>query len=389
MTPIRTGLLALLCIVLVGCGGADDNANDTESGKGSESPAGDESAARDEEEAPPVPVETTRPERGDVRAVYTGTAPIEAIAEADVVAKVGGEVRTLNVEEGDLVSEGQVLAQLDGDRLRLELGQSEANLRKLQRDFERNKDLRDKGLLSEGDFEKIQFEMEALEAQFNLARLELDYTYIRAPIDGVVSERMVKLGNTIEEGAALFRVTSLNPLVAYLFVPEREYRSITSGQPVGIAIDALPDEHIAASVTRVSPIVDPATGTFKITIEISDEEQRVKPGMFGRIAIVYDERANALKIPRTALIEDASGTSVFVVEDDIARRRVVETGYTDRGMVEILSGLDDGDEVVTVGQAGLKQDSRVTVINRPGESGPAQDPDTTDEIRTANAEEGD
>lgn len=391
MTPIRTGLLALLCIVLVGCGGADDNAtdSDTQSGNGSESPAGDESAAGDEEEAPPIPVETTRPERGDVRAVYTGTAPIEAIAEADVVAKVGGEVRTLNVEEGDLVSEGQVLAQLDGDRLRLELGQSEANLRKLQRDFERNKDLRDKGLLSEGDFEKIQFEMEALEAQFNLARLELDYTYIRAPIDGVVSERMVKLGNTIEEGAALFRVTSLNPLVAYLFVPEREYRSITSGQPVGIAIDALPDERIVASVTRVSPIVDPATGTFKITIEISDDEQRVKPGMFGRIAIVYDERANALKIPRTALIEDASGTSVFVVEDDIARRRVVDTGYTDRGMVEILSGLDDGDEVVTVGQAGLKQDSKVTVINRPGESGPAEDPDTTDEIRTANAEEGD
>jgi membrane fusion protein (multidrug efflux system) len=392
MTPIRTGLLALLCIVLVGCGGEQDNAtgNDTQAENGSDSAARNESAAEDKEEAPPVPVETTNPERGDVRAVYAGTAPIEAIAEADVVAKVAGEVRFLNVEEGDLVSEGQVLAQLDGDRLRLELGQSEANLRKLQRDFERNKDLRDKGLLSEGDFEKIQFEMEALEAQFNLARLELDYTYIRAPIDGVVSERMVKLGNTIEEGAALFRVTSLNPLVAYLFVPEREYRRITSGQPVGIAIDALPGEQIIASVTRVSPIVDPATGTFKITIEISDEEQRVKPGMFGRIAIVYDQRANALKIQRTALIEDASGTSVFVVEDDIARRRVVETGYTDSGMVEILSGLDDDDEVVTAGQAGLKQDSKVTVINRPGEAVPADDPDAaSDEIRTANAEEGD
>ena len=356
MTPIRTGLLALLCIALAACGKSDapETANE-------DSTASNET----EEETPPVPVETDFPERGDIYAVYAGTAPIEAFAEADVVGKVAGEVRYLNVEEGDVVSEGQILAQLDGERLRLELSQSEANLRKLQRDFERNKDLREKGLLSEGDFEKIQFEMEALEAQFNLAKLELDYTYIRAPIDGVVSERMIKLGNTIEEGEALFRVTSLDPLVAYLYVPEREYRSIKSGQTVGIEIDALPGERIVASVTRVSPIVDPETGTFKISIEIRDQAQRVKPGMFGRIAIVYDQRSNALKIPRTALIEGASGTSVFVVEDDVAKRRQVETGYSDRGMIEILAGLEDGDEIITVGQVGLKEDSKVTVINRP------------------------
>ncbi len=381
MTPIRTGLLALLCIAVAACGKPD--APDAAAEDRADS-------AENKEETPPVPVETAFPERGDIYAVYAGTAPIEAFAEADVVAKVAGEVRYLNVEEGDVVREGQVLAQLDGDRLRLELSQSEANLRKLQRDFERNKDLREKGLLSEGDFEKIQFEMEALEAQFNLAKLELDYTYIRAPIDGVVSERMVKLGNTIEEGDALFRVTSLDPLVAYLFVPEREYRSIKSGQPVGIEIDALPGERIIASVTRVSPIVDPDTGTFKISIEISDQAQRVKPGMFGRIAIVYDQRSNALKIPRTALIEDASGTSVFIVEDEFAKRRRVETGYSDRGMVEILTGLEDGDEIITIGQVGLKEDSKVTVINRPDDDDLTEDEELTDEgeIRTADVAEG-
>ncbi len=382
MTPTRTGLLALLCIAMAACGKPDDTpetaAEETEA------------STEEKEEAPPVPVETDFPVRGDIYAVYAGTAPIEAFAEADVVAKVGGEIRYLNVEEGDVVEEGQVLAQLDGDRLRLELSQSEANLRKLQRDFERNKDLREKGLLSEGDFEKIQFEMEALEAQFNLAKLELDYTYIRAPIDGVISERMVKLGNTIEEGAAAFRVTSLDPLVAYLFVPEREYRSIKSGQPVGIEIDALPGERIVASVTRVSPIVDPDTGTFKISIEIRDQAQRVKPGMFGRIAIIYDQRANALKIPRTALLEDAAGTSVFVVEEDLAKRRLVETGYSDRGMVEILSGLEDGDEIITVGQVGLKEDTNVTVINRPADDAEPEADEVADEseIRTADVLEG-
>lgn len=376
MTPYRLSLAVLYCLALVACGDGEPQTagNDSED---------------DEEEAPPVPVETALPERGDVNAVYTGTAPIEAFAEADVVAKVDGEVRVINVEEGDFVEAGQVLAQLDGDRLKLELSQSEANLRKLQRDFERNKDLREKDLLSEGDFEKIQYDMEALEAAYNLAKLELDYTYIRAPIDGVISERIVKLGNTIDVGETLFRVTSLDPLVAYLFVPEREYQSIRAGQPVGIEIDALPGERIITSVTRISPIVDPETGTFKITIEISDAERRLKPGMFGRIAIVYDQRLDVLLIPRSALLEEAAGTSVFVVEDGVAKRRLVRTGYSEQGMVEILDGLDDRDAVVTVGQIGLKEDSKVTVINAP-ETNPENDDELADEseIRAADASRG-
>ena len=318
-----------------------------------------------EDEAPPIPVETATPERGDIYALYSGTAPIEAYAEADVIAKVEGEIREMLVEEGDDVSKDQVLARLDGDRLRLELNESEARLRKLQRDYQRNVDLRDKGLISEGDFDRIKFDMEALEASHNLARLELDYTQIRAPIDGVVSERYVKLGNTIRVGEPLFRVTSLDPLVAYLFIPEREYRRIAPGQPVAIAIDALAGEPIPASVTRVSPIVDPATGTFKITVEIDDPERRIKPGMFGRLSVVYDKRENVLKIPRSALLEDGGSTSVFVVEDGVAISKPVETGYGDRGMVEIINGIVDGEQVVTVGQNGLKEQARVTVIGEP------------------------
>jgi len=318
-----------------------------------------------EEESPPVPVETGLPTRGDVYATYTGTAPIEAFAEADVIAKVGGEVRELLVEEGDDVTKGQILARLDGDRLRLELNESKARLRKLQRDYERNIDLQAKGLISEGDFEKIKFEMEALEAAFNLASLELDYTQIRAPIDGVVAQRYIKLGNTVSEGEPLFGVTSLDPLVAYLHVPEREYRHLEVGQPVGIEIDALPGDPIIAAVSRVSPVVDPQTGTFKITVEILDKERRIKPGMFGRISVVYDVHENALQIPRSAIVDDAGRMSVFVIEDDVATRKTVTTGFGNRGMIEIIDGLEGGEQVVTVGQVSLKQDSKVTIINQP------------------------
>jgi membrane fusion protein (multidrug efflux system) len=329
-----------------------------------------------EEETTAVPVEVGSPVRGDVYAVYSGTAPIEAFAEADVVAKVSGEVREILVEEGDDVVAGQIMARLDGDRLRLELNESSANLRKLQRDYERNVELKEKGLISSGDFDKIKYDMEALEASHNLARLELDYTQIRAPLDGVVSDRYIRLGNTISVGDPVFRVTSFDPLVAYLHVPEREYRNIEEDQVVGIEIDALQGQRIVAAVTRVSPVVDPETGTFKVTIEISDDQRRIKPGMFGRIFIVYDEHKNVLQVPRSAVLEESSETSVYVVKDDKAIRTPVQIGYSNSGMVEITDGLTDDDLVVTVGQVGLKDDAVVTVINADEQAADAGSEDT-------------
>lgn len=362
----RVSLITLVCTMLLSAcqSGEQDEEKDTDS-----------------EETLPVPVETNTPVRGDIYATYSGTAPIEAFAEADVVAKVDGEIRQLLVEEGDSVSAGQVLVRLDGDRLRLELNESRARLSKLQSDHARNEELQDKGLLSEGDFEKIRYDLEALQASFNLRSLELDYTQIRAPIDGVVSERYIKLGGTIKNGDPVFRVTSLDPLVAYLHVPEREYRRIAAGQAVLIDVDALPGAPVAANVTRVSPIVDPATGTFKITIEIRDDEQRIKPGMFGRMNIVYDKHENVLQVPRSAIIDTAAGSYVFIVEDGTGIRRDIETGFSGEGMVEITTGLDDNDNVITVGHVGLKSEAKVTVINDPAykqDNESADDKDTTE-----------
>ena len=348
MKLFRIGSTAFACVLLlIACQQGDD--------------AGD--ASVEEEEMPPVPVETSLPVRGDIVATYTGTAPIEAFAEADVIAKVDGEVRELHVEEGDRVEKDQILATLDGDRLRLELSESQASLGKLQRDFQRNQELQEKGLISEGDFEKIQYDLEALEASFNLASLELDYTQIRAPISGVISERYLKLGNTIKTGEPVFRVTSLDPLVAYMHVPEREFRQIGAGQPVYIEVDALTEASVVASVTRVSPIIDPETGTFKITIELDGTAEGIKPGMFGRMNIVYDKHENTLLVPRSAIIESASDKFVFVVENEIGVRKTVETGFSGNGMVEIISGLNDGESVITVGHIGLKNEASVVVVS--------------------------
>lgn len=324
--------------------------------------------ADEKEEAPAIPVEVATPSRGDIFAVYSGTAPIEAFADAQVIAKVGGEVREIFVEEGEDVAAGQVLLRLDGDRLRFEAQQAEANLLKLQRDFQRNADLKERSLISPGDFEKIQYEMEALQATANLAKLELSYTEIRAPIDGVVSQRYVKVGNTIEVNTPTFQITSLEPLVSYLHVPEREYRRISAGQTASIAVDALQGTRFEGTVARISPVVDHLTGTFKITIEVTDESRRLKPGMFGRISIIYDKHDNALQIPRSALVQEAGEPAVFVVAEDTAERRPVQTGYVEGGRIEILEGLTDGEQFVLVGQTGLKDGSRVSVINVGGDT---------------------
>jgi membrane fusion protein (multidrug efflux system) len=327
----------------------------------------------EEDESPAIPVETALPTRGDIYAVYSGTAPIEAFADATVIAKVGGEVREVLAEEGDDVRSGQVLARLDGDRLRLEMEQAEANLRKLQRDYQRNVDLKGKGLISEGDFEKIRYEMEALQATFDLAKLELGYTEIRAPIDGVISERFIKIGNTIDINEQTFKVTSLEPLISYLHVPEREYRRIEPGQKAMIAVDALSDSNFDAIVARISPIVDPETGTFKISIEVSDESRRLKPGMFGRIDIVFDMHANALQVPRSAIVEHAGQSTLFVVNEEVVERRIISTGYAESGQIEVLQGLDDMEEIVVIGQTSLKDGSKISVINAPATTTSAAD----------------
>jgi membrane fusion protein (multidrug efflux system) len=310
-----------------------------------------------------VPVEVQPLKRAAMLAVYSGTAPIEAHDEAEVVAKVGGEVRQIYVEEGDNVAAGQVLARLDGDRLRLELAQTEANLRKLERDYNRQLELAQNGLVAQGTAENAKFDLDALRAEYERARLELSYTEIRAPIAGVVSARDIKVGNTIKPNDPTFRVTNLDPLVAYVHVPEKEFRKLAPGQTVDVVVDALGGEHFAARISRISPTVDPQTGTFRAEVEVPDPTRHLKPGMFARVNVVYERRENALQLPRTAIVDSDGRQSVFVVVGGKAEQRTIETGLANNGWVEILKGLKGDERVVVIGQAGLKTGTAVKVVD--------------------------
>jgi membrane fusion protein, multidrug efflux system len=319
-----------------------------------------EKAATDEVTA--IPVEVQGIERGDVAAVYSGTAAMEPEHEAEVVAKVTGQVMALRVEEGQHVKAGDLLARLDGDRLRLQVQRARANLAKLERDLSRQRELQAKGLVSNESIERAEYDIASLKADLDLAELDLSYTEIRSPFDGVITQRHIKVGNTVNVNDPLFHLTDLDPLVAYLHVPEREFSKLHPGQEAQLRVDALTGQQFSGHIARISPVIDAATGTFKVTVEASDSSGALKPGMFARFEVVYDMRRDAILIPRAAIVEDEANQTVFIVQDEVAHRRTIRTGLTNGPMIEVLEGLEGDESIVTIGQSGLRDGGKVRVV---------------------------
>ena len=310
-------------------------------------------------EVAPIPVAVAEAEIRSIEALYSATTALEADAEAPAVARTQGELIRIYIEEGDYVEAGQILARLDGARQRLAVEQARANRNKVQQEYDRNVELHQRGLVSAGAFENIKYEVDALHAAYELARLDLSYTEIRAPISGVVSERLVKLGNSVTDNNVLFRIADPNTLVAHVYVPQRELHKFQIDQPAILNADALPGDSYAGRILRISPTVDASNGTFKVTLEIAEPQHSLMPGMFTRVGIVYDRHDDALTVPAAAILDEDSVKSLFVVEEGVARRVNVETGFTTGDRIEILSGLDSNAKVVVIGQNGLKDGSRV------------------------------
>jgi len=310
-----------------------------------------------------IPVEVTIAARRGITSSYSSTAALEARGEAQVVAKTSGVLLQLMAEEGDRVKAGQVLARLDPERPRLELQRAQAMLAKLESEYKRAKELYDRKLLAADAQERIRFDLDTQRAVYEMARLELSYTQIVAPIDGVIAQRLVKEGNLIQNAQSLFRIVDTDPLEAVLNVPERELAILRPGMPVSLGVDSAPGMQFEGRIARISPVIDPGSGTFRVTCEFTDDSGALKPGMFGRINVVYAQREAALTVSRESLIEGDGATSVFVIRDGKARRVPVRLGLLNGGLVEILDGVEEGDQVVTTGKVTLRDGVAVQVLN--------------------------
>ena len=336
--------LGLACSALIsGCGVGEASVADSVQGP----------------ETVPVPVETTQPIRYDIVATYATTATISSDADAPVVARVAGVVVELLVEEGDRVKAGQVLVRLDGERLRLEMLSAKANLERAQKEFERNSDLHDRGLVSTAMFEGLKYDLASLEATYDLTRLNFGYSNVRATISGIVSLRMIKPGENLTAGQTTFRITDTAELIAYLQIPQAELPKFVSGHSASVDVASMPEQRFAATISRISPTIDARNGTFRATASINNADGALAPGMFGRFRIAYETHANALLIPAQAIIDEDDQTTVYVVSNGEVFRRVVKTGIENDGLVEVLDGLNSDEHVVVVGHSGLRDGSKV------------------------------
>lgn len=317
----------------------------------------------DEDSTAAIPVEMAAAQRGSISAYYSTTATLEAEEEAMVVAKVRGIIKKLNVEEGDFVQSGEVMAQLEDEQLEIEAARAKATMDRLYNDYQRNQELYNKQLISAEQFENSKFEYESQKAAYELANLNLKYTQIKAPISGVISQRMIKAGNMVNSDQEVFKITDFDPLLAVLHVPEHEMNKLRVDQTALIQVDAIQGELFSGKVLRISPVVNPETGTFKVTVAIDDESRQLKPGMFGRVRIVYDTRDNALMIPKEAVMNEDGNNSVYVLNDKMVFRRTIQTGYVNGSNIEVIEGLKEGDSVVTIGQSSLQDSSLVQVVS--------------------------
>lgn len=308
-----------------------------------------------------VPVEVVKAAHRPVAASYTGTAALEPRGESQVVAKTSGVALEVLVEEGQVVRAGQPLVRLDPDRARLAVSQTEAQMRKLENSYHRAQQLVGQQMVSASDVDQLKYDLENLRAQYRLATLELSYTTVVAPISGVVASRSIKTGNFVQINTPIFRIVDTSRLEATLNVPERELATLKAGQPVVLSADALPGKRFEGRVDRVAPVVDSGSGTFRVVCAF-DGDSQLQPGMFGRIRIDYDQRSDALVVPRVALLDEGD-PAVYVVRGGKVARMPVLPGYSDGEWIEVRKGLKTGDAVVTAGKVALRDGSTVQVIN--------------------------
>ncbi len=374
------------------------------SGGGSVSRADSGKPPEDKEAS--VPVEIAMARRGEISSTIASSANLKAQREVDVASQAEGVVKEVLVEEGDVVRQGQLLCRLDDSQsqirlqsARQKLAQARLQLEKARireekaqvqvnntRDeYDRYQKLYAERLVSEKEVAQVKYRLdelehdqrasdsearelihrvEELEAEIAQSELEIAHTRVYAPFSGVITSRTVNVGQTVRNLDPLFKLGDFTPLQADVFVSEREAATIRPGQSARIFSNVGADQGAPGTVARVSPVVDQATGTVKVTVELSQGSQTLKPGAFVRVEIRTDTRPGAILVPKRALVEEDGEQFLFVAENDTVRRVKVESGYQNGSEVEILSGVADGQSVVVAGQGALKDGSKIRLVER-------------------------
>lgn len=372
--------LLLLSGFIAGCGGGNEDSGTEgarrgagergsgERGGGAPWAAG---ARGDRAPAAAVPVEVLPAGRREISSFFETNSTLEAENEVDLVARIAGPITRLAVEEGDLVSRGQLLALIDDREAQARAEVSRVAHQEAQLAFQRSEKLFEGGLISSEEYEQARSLVETTAAQLEEDQLQVGYTRLTAPFAGRIVVRYVDFAQQVNVGDAVFRLSDFTPLLAPIQVPERELPRIAPGQSAYLQLESFPGERFSAQVQRIRPVVDSATGTVRVTLEV-DGQGKLRPGMFARVFLRTETRADALVVPKAALSLESLGDTVYVVAEGVAQRRDVELGFREGDAVEILSGLEEGEAVVVVGQQSLSDGAPVQVLGGDADTSPSR-----------------
>jgi len=328
--------------------------------------------------AAPVKVFKAVRQRITEKMTYTGT--LDALTKVNVTPEAGGKIARIHVEAGDRVAKGQLLAELENESTRLQLKQAEAAVAVAEASYTdalRNKERMDRLIkeqaVSEQQREKIQLAFDAASAQLdqaraglNLARYALDISLMKAPFAGVVASKNAEVGDVINPmmsfGGAPGGVLTLmdySKIKLAVAVSSEDIGRIRKGQEAVLRVGSFPGREFRGVVRVVNLTADPQSKKFGVEVHVDNPDAALRPGTFGDLVFEVQSRENALVVPQSAILEN---TYVFVAEGGKAVRKDVALGIENTTMVEILTGLADGDAVVVEGNYGLEDGAPVQVL---------------------------
>lgn len=305
-------------------------------------------------------VETSKPEMHTFDQAFNFLGTFEPAHQTLVGSDGNGKIVKMLVEEGDFVTQGQVIAKIDDELLQLQLESVDVALEGQRNDDKRYDNLSKDNAVAGVTVEKTKLGVKSTELQKKQIQKQLKNTTIKAPFSGVITKKMVDLGSVVGIGTPVVEITDISQLKLSVSVPERDVLKFKQGQMVSVTADVYGDKAYEGKVTNISVVAD-RSHNFKVQITVTNKSRQLLAGMYGSVRLTNTQSVNRLAIPRKALIGSSKAPRVYVVRNGKAKLMSFTAGTSDGDYVEVISGISSDDQIVVKGQVNLQDNVNVTV----------------------------
>jgi membrane fusion protein (multidrug efflux system) len=313
-----------------------------------------------------VPVEAAKVTAAPLSEQVTAVGTLLSNEAVTVSSEIPGRLKEIHFQEGQPIEQGAPLFTLDDSVYRAQLADAEAKLKLAEQTHKRTSTLFSSKYATAQSADEAASNLAVSTAAVELARVQLEKSHITAPFSGIVGLRHVSAGEYITAGQALVNLESIDPVKADFRVPEKFLPAIRVGQTIRIRVDAFPDEIFEGKVYAIDPKLDVAGRSLLVRALVPNKEQRLRPGLFARVTVLLQLKEDALSVPEQAIVPQGDSQFVFKIVGGKAQMTKVVTGTRRDGRVEIVEGLDAGDEVITAGQLKIRDGSAVAVATGTG-----------------------